>query len=160
MPTLKRARRQDRDRKMIAASRKYLSNRTAILIAGVSYTPAEFIAAIEHDAAIDDAATKAKTAFLAAAAAANGQHAATRSFFAGVKTYVQNQFSDPNTIAEFGLTSPRVKESDAATKALAVDKRRATRKARHTLGKKPKARIKGDVTGAVVTPVTAIPAEE
>ncbi len=40
----------------------------------------------------------------------------------------------------------------AATKALAVDKRDATRKARHTLGKNQKRAIKGTVPPTAPTP--------
>src|SRR6516165_3256982 len=59
--------------------------------------------------------------------------------------------SSPSALADFGITLPTRQVPDAATAATAVEKRQATRVARHTFGKRQKANVKG--TGA--TPATA-----
>jgi hypothetical protein len=44
MTTINRTTQQDRDRKIIAATQKHLSNQASIVVAGVSYTPPALIA--------------------------------------------------------------------------------------------------------------------
>jgi hypothetical protein len=63
-------------------------------------------------------------------------------------------FQDPATLADFGLAPRKSNAKTVQTKATAVAKNLATRKARGTMGKKQKASIKGHVTGIIVTPVT------
>jgi hypothetical protein len=59
-------------------------------------------------------------------------------------------------LADFGFATPRDARS-VETKALAVVKMRATRKARHTAGKKARLRIKGEVSPPAPSP-TPVPA--
>jgi hypothetical protein len=157
MATVNRATQQDRDRKAITGTQKHLSNQPAILLAGVSYTPPEIVAFLEHDITLADAATNARTALLAAAAALRVQHTVMKPFLVSLKAYVENQFTDPNTIAEFGFSPRKATTPSAATKAKAVNKRAATRTARHTLGKNQKKDIHGTVasTEPVPSPVPA-----
>src|SRR5579872_2547217 len=64
----------------------------------------------------------------------------------------------PATLAAFGLAPPKARTPMSANaKAIAAAKRTATRAARHTLGPKQKAPIKGDVKVAVVTTPAATP---
>jgi len=59
-------------------------------------------------------------------------------------------------LADFGLEPPKARTPmTVEAKAAAVAKRDATRQARGTTSKKQKLAVKGDVTGVVVTPVTA-----
>jgi hypothetical protein len=160
MSTINRTTQQEQDRKMIAAAQTYLANQTAIVIAGVPYTLPEIVALIQHDVAVADAATNARAAFLAAAAAAKAQRRTMKPFLIGLKSYVENQFTDPSTIAAFGFSPRKATAPSAATKALAVNKREATRQARHTLGKNQKKAIKGAVplAGPVASGTPAPPA--
>jgi hypothetical protein len=62
----------------------------------------------------------------------------------------------PDTLAEFGMTAPKKAERSAAVKAGAVAKNKATRVARHTMGKNQKKAVKGAVNATlVVAPVDA-----
>jgi hypothetical protein len=64
----------------------------------------------------------------------------------GLKTFVMAQYkTSPDTLAEFGLTPPTRRVPDAATVAGAVEKRAATRTARHTMRKRQKESVKGTV---------------
>lgn len=59
-------------------------------------------------------------------------------------------------LADFGMQPAKARTPlTSEKKAAAAVKRKATRAARGTVGKKKKAAIKGDVTGIVVTPVTS-----
>src|SRR5207253_462392 len=62
--------------------------------------------------------------------------------------------SEPDVLADFGVhPKPRTPPTVEA-KAAATAKRAATRAARHTMGARKKAGIKGDVIGVTVVPVT------
>jgi hypothetical protein len=139
---------QDRNRKAIAATQKYLTKIATVLVAGVSYTPAEIIALLQKDIDVADAATGARNALLVAAAAARDQRARMTAFRTGFRAFLENMFTDPGTVAEFGFTPRTRRAPTAETKAAAVDKRNATRAARHTMGPRQKAPIKGDVPAA------------
>ena len=59
-------------------------------------------------------------------------------------------------LGDFGLQAPKVRQPLSTEKrAAATAKARATRAARGTTSKKQKLAVKGDVTGVIVTPVTA-----
>ena len=58
-------------------------------------------------------------------------------------------------LADFGITPKARAPLTVEAKAAAAAKRAATRAARHTMGTQQKKGIKGDVTGVLVTPITA-----
>jgi hypothetical protein len=155
MPLINRVTQQDRDRKTIAAIRKYLVTLQSILIAGVTYTPDQLIALFQKDADLADAATRARGNLFAAAQAASAQRTLMRPVLVGFRSFLHNQFSDPSIVAEFGFTPRKQGKPSVETKATAAVKAKATRVARHTLGKNQKQAIKGDVLGVVEMPVTS-----
>jgi hypothetical protein len=55
-------------------------------------------------------------------------------------------------LGDFGFQNPTRKAPSEATKAAAVAKRAATRGARHTMGKRQKAQIKGEVQATPAAP--------
>ncbi len=64
--------------------------------------------------------------------------------------------SATQTLADFGLTPPKARTPLTAQQLAArAAKAKATRTARGTTSKKKKLAVKGDVTGVVVTPITA-----
>jgi hypothetical protein len=70
---------------------------------------------------------------------------------------VRNQFGGvQGTLGDFGIRIPTRQIPSEATKAVAVAKRAATRVARHTAGKRQKAKVKGVVSAAPATPPTVI----
>ncbi len=63
-----------------------------------------------------------------------------------LKPWVINKFGEGSAPAhDFGFPSPKVTELTVEQKALAVERRLATRKARHTMGKRQKEKIRGVV---------------
>jgi hypothetical protein len=155
MTTINRTAQQDLARKVLAAINSDLPAQTSVTLAGTPYTRDTLAASVQQDIDVTDAATNAKKAFLNAAAAAAQRRQDRKAFYKGLASYVENLFTDPNIIAAFGFTPRKTTAQATTTKVAAVQKRAATRKARHTQGKKQKAGIKGDVTGVTVTPITA-----
>jgi hypothetical protein len=156
MTTANRANQQDRNRKMIAATQKYLMKLTAIVVAGVTYTPDQIVARLQQEIATADAATQARATFLTAAAAVQAQRVAMKPFLSGFRAFLENMFTDPSTITEFGFSPRKTKQSDTVTKAMAADKRLATRKARHTMGKNQKKDVKGTIAPVVTSAPSAV----
>ena len=73
------------------------------------------------------------------------------------RNFLRATFSTANAqLADFGLAPPRARSPLSSEKRVAAAaKMRATRAARGTTSKKQKLAIKGDVTGVLVTPITA-----
>jgi hypothetical protein len=158
---------QAHDGQIIAGITKNLQNATTPLsLAGQSFTPASLIAFFQSriDAANQVAAAKAQWVDL-------GKKYATLNITAdlvarGLKQYVMNANGATSPVlADFGFTPSKRTPLSVEQQTQAIAKRKATRKARNTLGKKQKAAIKGTVpptepatpvtpSAAPVTPVT------
>jgi hypothetical protein len=82
----------------------------------------------------------------------------------GMKSYVLSHFgADSEAAHDFGYSLRKVTKPDAATKATAVERGKATRVARGTLGKKERLKIKGvlpsdAVAATAASTATATPA--
>jgi len=72
-------------------------------------------------------------------------------------SFLRATFSNATAqLGDFGLLAPKARQPLSTEKrAAATAKMRATRTARGTTSKKQKLGVKGDVTGVVVTPITA-----
>ena len=78
---------------------------------------------------------------------------------AGLKSILQGKFGKSGTqLLKFGITPLKVSPKTTAVKTAAVAKAQATRAARGTKGSVQKKEIVGNVTGVVITPMTAGPA--
>jgi hypothetical protein len=73
------------------------------------------------------------------------------------RNFLRATFSTANAqLADFGLAPPKTRSPLSSEKRVAAAaKMRATRAARGTTSKKQKLAVKGDVTGVLVTPITA-----
>ena len=152
MKAMKRAVRSDRNRKAIAGVRSQFGSTKAVVLDGVSYAPDDIVKALQGSIDAADATTAITAQFHKTVDAERAATATADAVYAGLKTYVTSQFkASPDTMAEFGISLPSRQAPDAATAAAAVEKRQATRVARHTMGKRQKANVKGTVT----TPETA-----
>jgi hypothetical protein len=157
MSTTNRVTEQNRNRKMIAAIQKYLMKLTAIMVAGVTYTPDQIVALLQQEIALADTATQARATFLVAATTVQTERLTMKPILVGFRAFVENMFTDPSVITEFGFPPRKVGQTDPATKVLAAKKARATRTARHTMGKVQKKAVKGTITIDSSTPSTASP---
>jgi len=141
------------DQKAIGAVDKYFANISTLTLAGNAITPADLKAMLkaEIDAlkGVDDLRAALHTALVSAraiSAKASGARKALRAYILG------NYGSDAaQMFADFGMNLPKPKSTVLSKdKAQAAAKAKATREARHTMGSKQKAAIKGQP--AVATP--------
>jgi len=141
----------------LIAGLKLHPSSTPVVLEGQSYTSSSLIELLQS---LVDALTKVD--------AAKAQWSDTLQQMVGLKAEVipvvgalrsyllTTNGSSPSVLGDYGL-SPRKPKTPLTgeRQAAATAKARATRAARHTMGSKQKAGVKGDVTGVVVTPVTA-----
>ena len=129
---------------LIAGIGKHLAGVTSITLAGVPYPPPALAKLFQELVDAINAATAARTAAHDALVAERAKSKAVDPVLAALKSYLLSVYSDAATLADFGLTprKPRRARTQAEGAATAA-KRRATRVARHTLGKRQKAAIHG-----------------
>ena len=139
----------DRDRKAIAGIKQQYANVPAIVLDGVSYAPSDVVKSLQAQIDAADATASAETAFHQAVAAEKVAGAKANGLFRALRTRVFSDFkSRPDVLAVFGLSLPQRQVPNADKVAEAVKKRAATRAARHTMGKRQKADVKGTVPAA------------
>ena len=145
-------------KELVAGTAKHLGSTTQVTLLGGTFTPdqitskLQLLVSLRSDVDASRATTKAKIASEAA------QTPALRAFMSAYESYVKAAFgSSPDVLADFGLNPKARTPLTVQAKAAAAAKRASTRAARHTLGTNQKKGIKGDVTGVLVTPITASP---
>ncbi|HEX3771765.1 MAG TPA: hypothetical protein VHV30_12895 [Polyangiaceae bacterium] len=128
-------------------------------LAGQTFNmPTDLVNLIQGDISVIDVADKAHADWLAAVQAQRVQHQKVGPVLRALQRLVLAQFGDTqdaaSTLADFGYAPPKVTVPTAATQAAAVEKRGATRAARHTMGKNQKKDVKGAVTTPAPSPTT------
>jgi hypothetical protein len=143
-------------KQLIAGTAKHLSSATPVAFAGGSFTGDQITSKLQALVDLRSSVDAAKATAQAKLAAEAAQAPALRTFTRQLRVFVKASFStSPDVLADFGITSKARELPTVEGKAAAVAKRAATRAARHTMGAKQKAGVKGDVTGVVVTPTSA-----
>jgi hypothetical protein len=140
---------------MISGLQKREQELAPFVIGSKQYTVAQVIAALQarHDAT--QAVTMTKAAWQAAVKTDHDGRASGQAFLAGVRQTLLTAYAGSvDSLADFGLVGHKPHATTPEKQVAAAQKAKATRAARHTLGKKQKLALKGDVTGVVVTPVT------
>jgi hypothetical protein len=136
----------NKHRQAIAGIRKHFASAPTIALGGTPTPPNDAIAALQGSIDAVDAASASAHAFHVAVAAQHAAIAKGSGLLTDLKTLVKSQLgSSEGVLGDFGFTSPNRQTPDQATKAAAVAKRAATRAARHTMGKRQKLAVKGDV---------------
>jgi len=144
-----RTRRSDRlaaDQKLIDGVKQYLAQSPSLTVDGQSMTPTAIVAYLQGRIDAAKAVSGAEAAFQAALKGERDtrtKSSTTRS--ALVRLFVGMFLSSPDTLAVFGLSAPKVGTKTVDVKAKAALKSKATREARHTMGKNQKAAIKGSL---------------
>jgi hypothetical protein len=142
----------DRDRKAIAGIQKHYANAPALVLNGVSYTPAEVEKVLQDQIDTADATGAAKVGFHKAVAAERAAGTTANGVFLALKSKVFNDFkTNPDAVGDFGLALPARRQPSPDKVVEAVKKREATREARHTMGPKKKAEIKGILPASPAT---------
>jgi len=141
---------------LMAGTEKHFPN-GSFTLGNATYTTASLVQAIK---VLADALT------VLAAAHASTRDAGTAVREAGTtviplvrdyRNFLRATFSTTTAqLADFGLAPPKARSPLSSEKRVAAAaKMRATRAARGTTSKKQKLAVKGDVTGVLVTPITA-----
>ncbi len=145
---------------LVAGTLKHTPN-GSFTIGSESFTAANLVQLLQGLADAIAKVDAAKAAWQDALTSLDEEHAKVDPVLRGYQSLLLATYGNaPATLADYGL-APRKGPTppSADVKAAAVAKRAATRKARHTMGKKQKAEIKGTVpatTGSA--PATDAPA--
>ncbi len=142
-----------RDQTMAKGTQDHLSNVGPLTITGKQYDAPAIVQRLDARIAVLDGVTQARAALKAAIAAERADRPVFKQFYSDLRSIVLGMFSnDPETLADFGVTSRKAApKPKTEAKLVAIEKLRATRKARNTMGKKQKK----DVKGTVVPPTPA-----
>jgi hypothetical protein len=143
----------NRIRQAMAGIAKHFASTPTLALGGTQTTTKDAVATLQGAIDSIDAAAAAGKAFHEATAAQHAAIAKGNALLKVLKTLVESQLgSAESVLGDFGFTNPKPAVPDQAAKAAAVAKRAATRAARHTMGKKQRAAIKGTVTAPAATP--------
>ena len=153
-----KAEQQAADQKLITSLPLYLT--TPLTVSGKSYTAAQLVTVLQGRVQARTSVDTAKGAYQNALAAEETTLAASKALVAGAKQVLLVMFAGAaDTLAAMGLQARKTTTPDVATKSAAIEKSRATRTARHTMGPKAKAKITGATAATAVTvPATTTPA--
>jgi hypothetical protein len=149
------------DQKHISGVDKYFASTATLSLAGSNITPAVLKAVFQADIdathALDAAEAQAKQLRAAQKAArkkANATRLQLKSYIVATAGAAAVQM-----LEDFGFDAPKpLGKKTVATKAKAIAEAEATRQARHTMGKRQRAAIKGTVASAPATAPAAPPA--
>ena len=145
-------------KQLIAGTEKHLTGATPVAFLGGSFTPAEITAKLQSLVTLRADVDAAKASTRAKLAAESANMPSLRTFMSAYVAYVKVVYgTSPDVLADFGIVPKARAPVTAEGKVVAAAKRKATRAARHTMGTLQKKGIKGDVTGILVTPITAAP---
>jgi hypothetical protein len=154
------------DQHLIDGLTNVTSTIPSFMVGGASVATKDVVTTLQARLATATAAESARVAWLTAVQADRDERAKTKTLVSVVKqTLLQSFVGQADTLATFGLTPRKPRVVKPETKVVAAAKAKATREARHTMGKKQKAKIKGTLDSSVVTiavpgptPIPASPA--
>ena len=136
---------------MLSGLEKHTQDLVSLLIAGTTYTKADLQTTLQ---ARIDALTfvqSKKAEWQAAIKADYAERASTKMFLAGLRQALLVAFAGSvDNLADFGLVGRKPANVTPQERIAAAQKAKATRAARHTMGKKQKEPIKGDAAAYVV----------
>ena len=150
----------DRLRALEAGIKANFTDVQNVIVGGTTYTVPQLEAQIEAYLAAQTLTVTTGNAYHAAVAAEKTSNAAATVFRSGVEAYAVSRYGKTSPIlSQLGFTPAKAKKTTAAVKAVAVLKVKATRKARNTMGKKEKLKIKGTIDPAIAATLATGSAE-
>jgi hypothetical protein len=140
-----------RDELLIAGVEKHLASLSTLTLNGVSYTPAQIVTRLQQRVKLLDAAEAAKAKAHDAVAANKQDRKDISALLQALRSTIIGMFgSSSELLNDFGFVPRTAKKPNVVTKSKALEKRRATRTARHVMGK----RQRKQVTGSVAAPAS------
>jgi hypothetical protein len=147
-----------RAKQVIAGTAKHLASTQQIVLSGSSFTPDQITSKLQQLVTLRSDVDAAKATAAAKIVTEKAQAPALTALLSAFESFVKVSFgTSPDVLADFGLVPKARATVTAQAKAAAAVKSAATRAARHTMGSRQKQGIKGDVTGVLMTPITAPP---
>ena len=145
------------DQNLINGLTKHASSIPSLVIGGTTYTTSEIIAKVQPRITSATTVTTTKATWQAAVKSDDAEQAASQSFVSGLRQAILVAFGGQvDVLADFGLTPRKPRVLTPAQKTAAAAKAKATRAARHTMGKVQKSKVTGtSVTAAPGTPTPA-----
>jgi hypothetical protein len=131
---------QEADRNLQAGLRSHLSGAKAITIAGKAYKPADLVNLLQVEIDAANTANAARLAWIAATKTSKQVRRDTAPVKRMLRAFIVSTFGESSTLlADFGMVPRKTrKKLTVEEKAVAVDKLRATRAARRTMGSRQK----------------------
>ena len=145
------------DQSLIDGFTKHAATLITMLVGGSTVKTSDLVTVLQARIAAIKLALTTKATFMAAVAAAHAEIANTAALVSGARQALKIAFAGQiETLGDFGL-KPRKAPTPLTPeqKAAAVAKAKATRAARHTAGKKQKAKITGATAAAAAPAVVA-----
>jgi hypothetical protein len=145
---------------LITGTNKHFPNANqSLTVGGATHTVSEITALLQSFVDLREAVDTAKAASQAKLEAERAQAPSLRGFIATFETFVKGTFGNsPDTLADFGIPPKKARKPlTAEQKAAATLKRKATRAARHTMGKNQRKAVKGSVQVTVTATPLAPP---
>jgi hypothetical protein len=141
---------------LIAGTQKHLPN-GQFTLGGTVYTTASLVEVLQGLADAYAALVTAHATVKDAIGGLRTEEAKVDPVLRAYVSFVRATFANATAqLGDFGLQAPKARLPMAPERRLAATaKAKATRIARGTVGKKQKLAIHGDVTGVLVTPITA-----
>jgi hypothetical protein len=151
MPDISRSTIQGKDQQVLVGIQDELQSITTLHLGAMTFTPASLAAFVQRRIDLGNAVDVARAAWLNALSSYHEANAETNVVLADLRNAVMGAFGRGSSkLASFGFVAPKRPTLTPEQRAEAARRARATRKARRTLGKRQKAKIKGE-------PVTAAP---
>jgi hypothetical protein len=142
--------------KLIEGLQQHASSFANLFVQNQTVTVTQAVATLQARIDAITAAQTAKIAWIDAARQQDKELTSTSAFVEALVTVIRGMYAgSASTLADFGLTSKKAVKLTAEQNALANQKRIATRKARHTMGSRQRASIKGAVPVATAAAPTA-----
>lgn len=155
MATRNRNTKQTRLLALIAGVQKHLPN-ASLSVYGTTLTGAQVVQTLQEQVTASSAVAGAKAAWQAAVKADTDPASAV--FLTQLTQTLRIMYaSSMQTLADFGIAPPKARVVDPETQVASAAKARATRAARHTMGKNQKKDIKGTVATSAPVPATPSP---
>jgi hypothetical protein len=143
---------------LIAGAAKHLTGVTQVTLLGSSYTPNDLASKLQSLVNLRSDVDAARAVTAAKVAAEAAQAKPLRALMSAFVAYVRVTFGNsPDVLADFGLAPKAQAQVSPETQVIAAAKRKATRAARHTMGPKQKAGVKGVVADVITIPTSASP---
>ncbi len=158
MTTINRPTTQARDAQIILGIQKNLKPVSTLPLGGATFTPDALMKLVQSRIDSLNVIAASRATWLSQVASARALSAQLTPILRGLRQYVINAYGEASPVlADFGFTPPKQRVLTPEQKAAAAVKAKATRAARHTMGKVQKKSVKGTAPAATPGDATKAP---